>query len=99
MNSFKDLRKLTIDQMNTLLNERMPKAESELAVHLAQYYFQRSSSRDLAQLSIDDSYGALLCLWQFIQQRSVGKALVHAYNPEPEEHHWHSTHSIIEIPG
>ena len=97
MNSFKDLRKLTIDQIKALLSERLPKAESDLAVCLAKYYFQRSSSRDLAQQSIDDSYGAFLCLWQFIQQRSTEQTLIHAYNPEPEEHHWHSTHSIIEV--
>ena len=97
MNSFKDLRKLTIDHMKTLLSDRMPQAESERVVRLAQYYFEGSSSRDLAHTSIDDCYGALLCLWQFIQSRPANKALVHAYNPEPEEHHWHSTHSVIEV--
>ncbi|OED40543.1 hypothetical protein ACH42_16175 [Endozoicomonas sp. (ex Bugula neritina AB1)] len=97
MNSFKDLHKLTIDQIKDLLYERMPQAESEMATSLARYYFQRVSLKDLEPKSIDDNYGALLCLWQFIQQRPVGQALVRAYNPEPEEHHWHSTHSIVEV--
>ena len=97
MNGFKDLRKLTIDQIKNLLSERMPKAQGDMALRLAQYYFQRTPIKDLEQSSIDDNYGALLCLWQFIQKRPAEQVLVHAYNPKPEEHHWHSTHSIIEV--
>ena len=97
MNSFKDLRKLTVDQLKKLLCERLSKSDSELTSRLAQAYYQQASPSDLAQISMDDCYGALLCLWQFIQYRKPGQALVHIYNPEPEEHHWHSTHSVIEI--
>ncbi len=97
MNSYKDLRKLTIDQVKTLLTERMSQKDAEQAGRLTESYFQRTSPRDLALVSIDDCYGALLCLWQFIQHRPAQKAQVRAYNPEPEEHHWHSTHSVIEV--
>ena len=97
MNSFKDLRKLTVDQLKKLLSERLSKTDSEQAVRLAHAYYQQASPSDLTQISMDDCYGALLCLWQFIQFRKPGQALVHIYNPEPEEHHWHSTHSVIEV--
>ena len=97
MNSFKDLRKLTIDQIKSLLDERLSKNDSEQAGRLAQAYYQQASPADLTQISMDDYYGALLCLWQFIQLRQPNQTLVHIYNPEPEEHHWHSTHSVIEI--
>ena len=97
MNSFKDLRKLTVDQLKKLLSERLSKNDSEQTCRLAHAYYQQVAPADLAQISMDDCYGSLLCLWQFIQCRQPGQALVHIYNPEPEEHHWHSTHSVIEI--
>ncbi|MGB1271431.1 MAG: NAD-glutamate dehydrogenase, partial [Endozoicomonas sp.] len=97
MNSFKDLRKATISQVKSMLTQRLSKDESEQASFITQLYYQGYSPRDLAVMSVDDCYGALLCLWRFIQQRAPGQAKIQAYNPEPEEHHWHSTHSVIEI--
>ncbi|WP_263081354.1 NAD-glutamate dehydrogenase [Endozoicomonas sp. Mp262] len=97
MNTFKDIRKLTIDQVQSWIAERMPEQASLQAGRLANYYFQRTQSRDLLNISVDNCYGSLLCLWQFIQHRKSGEIKVRAYNPEPEEHYWHSTHSVIEI--
>ena len=97
MNSFKDPRQIMINQMKTLLAERMPEKDCEQASYLAQVYYQQSAPGDLVHTSKDDCYGALLCLWQFIQVRQPEQVLINIYNPEPEEHHWHSTHSVIEI--
>ncbi len=97
MNTFKDIRKLTIDQVQSWVAERMPEEDSKQAGRLVDYYFQQSQSRDLLNMAIEDCYGSILCLWQFIQHRAPGESKIRAYNPEPEEHYWHSTHSIIEI--
>ncbi|MGY0217676.1 NAD-glutamate dehydrogenase [Endozoicomonadaceae bacterium StTr2] len=97
MNSYTDIRRITVEQLQSWLKERMPEEEHTSASNLAEHFYRRHSLSDLSSQSIDDRYGSLLCLWQFIQQRKPAEALVRAYNPEPEEHHWHSTHSVIEI--
>ena len=99
MNTFKDVRKLTIEQVQSWMTERMPEQDSKQAGLLADYYFRQTQTKDLLNISADDCYGSLLCLWQFIQQRTPGEFKFRAYNPEPEEHFWHSTHSIIELLG
>ncbi len=97
MNSFTDIRRITVEQLQSWLKGRMPEADHESACNLVEHIYRRYQLHDLSSQSVDDRYGSLLCLWQFIQQRSSGQALVRAYNPEPEEHHWHSTHSVIEV--
>ncbi len=97
MSTFTDIRKLTLSQVQSWITERMPERDREQAGRLADYYFRQIQSRDLLHISIDDCYGAILCLWQFIQQRKPGELNIRAYNPEPETHYWHSTHSIIEV--
>ncbi|MDD7805150.1 MAG: NAD-glutamate dehydrogenase [Endozoicomonas sp. (ex Botrylloides leachii)] len=99
MNTFKDVRKLTIEQAQVWMTEHMPEQESKQAGLLADYYFRQTQIKDLLTISADDCYGSLLCLWQFIQHKVPGAFKFRAYNPEPEEHFWHSTHSIIEILG
>ncbi|WP_330926351.1 NAD-glutamate dehydrogenase [Candidatus Sororendozoicomonas aggregata] len=97
MNTFTDIRKLTLSQVQSWIAERMPESDRQQAGRLADYYFRQIQSRDLVNISVDDCYGSILCLWQFIQQRKPGELNIRAYNPEPETHYWHSTHSIIEV--
>lgn len=97
MNRFKDFRAVIVNQVQTLLAKRMSNKECEQIQSLADAYYQEVSLKNLSQINMDDCYGALLCLWQFLQIRQPEQVKIRAYNPEPESHHWHSTHSIIEI--
>ena len=97
MNRFKDFRAVIVNQVQSLLAKRMSNKECEQIQSLAGAYYRGVSSKDLTRINTDDCYGALLCLWQFLQTRQPEQIKIRAYNPEPETHHWHSTHSIIEI--
>ncbi|KEI69686.1 NAD-glutamate dehydrogenase [Endozoicomonas elysicola] len=97
MNRFKDFRAVIVNQVQSLLAKRMSNKECEQIQSLADAYYQGVSPKDLTQINTDDCYGALLCLWQFLQIRPSEQIKIRAYNPEPETHHWHSTHSIVEI--
>ena len=99
MNTFKDVRKLTIEQVQSWMTGRMPEQDSKQAGLLVDYYLRHTQAKDLINTSAEDWYGSLLCLWQFIQQRTPGEFKVRSYSPEPEAHFWHSTHSIIEVLG
>ena len=97
MSRFQDFRAVIVNQVQALLAKRMSKKECGQILSLADAYYQGISPQDLTQINSDDCYGALLCLWQFLQSRPAQQIKIRAYNPEPETHHWHSTHSIVEI--
>ena len=97
MNSYTDIRRITVEQLQSWLKERLPEADHVSACNLVEHVYRRHQLNELSSQSVDDRYGSLLCLWQLVQQRLPGQVLVRAYNPEPEEHHWHSTHSVFEI--
>ncbi len=97
MSRFQDFRAVIVNQVQALLAKRMSRKECEQILSLADAYYQDVSPQDLTQINSDDCYGALLCLWQFLQSRPAQQIKVRVYNPEPETHHWHSTHSIVEI--
>ena len=97
MNRFKDFRAVIINQVQALFAKSMSSKECEQIMSLANAYYQGISPKDLTQINVNDSYGSLLCLWQFLQEKQSGQIKIRAYNPEPETHHWHSTHSIIEM--
>ncbi|MEH6471610.1 MAG: NAD-glutamate dehydrogenase domain-containing protein, partial [Halopseudomonas sp.] len=86
-----------ISNVHELVAKRLPKTRVEDARRLASQYFERGIARDIARQATEDLYGSLLCLWDLIQKRPAKQTLVRAYNPTPEDHRWHSTHSILEI--
>ncbi len=86
-----------VTNVHELLAKRLPKAKVEDAKRLASQYFDHDFTREISRQATEDLYGSLLCLWDLAQKRPSNKALVRAYNPTPEDHRWHSTHSIIEV--
>ena len=86
-----------ISNVHELLQKRLPKTRVEDAKRLASQYFERGIAREIARHATEDLYGALLCLWDLLQRRPANQAVVRAYNPTPEDHRWHSTHSIVEV--
>ncbi|WP_207061347.1 NAD-glutamate dehydrogenase [Motiliproteus sp. SC1-56] len=97
MNTLVEIKKSGINQVKELLAERLPAESRAAAQQLAEVYYGRSHAREMAQMAIEDLYGALLCLWDLVQQRRPGKPLVRCYNPNPEDHRWHSTHTVVEV--
>lgn len=86
-----------VTNVHDLLAKRLPKAKVADAKRLASQYFENDFTREITRQATEDLYGSLLCLWDLAQKRPTNQALVRAYNPTPEDHRWHSTHSIIEV--
>ncbi len=97
MDIYTDIRKAGIDQIKLWLAERMPAEAVDQAGRLAEQYYAKSIGREIAEEPFEDLYGALLCLWNWVKVRKPGIPLVRAYNPNHEEHRWHSTHTVIEV--
>ncbi|MCP8688886.1 NAD-glutamate dehydrogenase [Marinobacterium sedimentorum] len=70
--------------------------QASLLQTLLAHYFQHQQ-QDEQQQPGQQLYGALMSLWQRLQQRRSGTIEVAVYNPDPARDQWHSDHSIIEI--
>ncbi|MFT6914619.1 MAG: glutamate dehydrogenase [Motiliproteus sp.] len=97
MKSYTDVKQTAIEQVKQRLTAHMPRFQAEQASRLAEQYYAQSIALEIAADPHEDLYGALLCLWHSIQTREPHRPLVQVYNPNIEDHGWHTTHSVIEI--
>ncbi|PSL16291.1 glutamate dehydrogenase (NAD) [Marinobacterium halophilum] len=72
-------------------------AEAEAIEHFAQYFFQVASADDLSQKSTERLLGPLLSSWEFVQQYDRSAPKVRLFNPDLEQHGWHSSHTVIQL--
>ncbi len=86
-----------IDRIESEIRHNFSSSEAQNLVHLTHLYFQDSLTEDMVNESIENLYGTIVCLWDFLQQRSGSQPKVRVYNPNYEEHIWHSTHTVIQI--
>lgn len=86
-----------IERVEVEINDNFSAAEAKNLVQLTHLYFQDSLTEDLASESIENLYGTIVCLWDFLQQRTLNQPKIRVYNPNYEEHSWQSTHTVIEI--
>lgn len=61
------------------------------------HYYEQADAEDVLSRSVADLYGAAMAHWQFARKFSPGSVRVRVYNPNLEEHGWHSEHTVIEI--
>ncbi|NNG04596.1 MAG: NAD-glutamate dehydrogenase, partial [Inquilinus sp.] len=86
-----------IESVVTVLRQRVPKARADSAEAFLRLYFQNVPPDDLLSQEEDNLYGAALCLWQFSATRGPKEAKIRVYNPQYDEHAWHSAHTVVEI--
>lgn len=88
---------IIIDQILTILKDRVPAEQFPLLTEFAQRYFGSCSLNDLINRSVENLAGAFLSHWNLIYQRKPGEVKVRVFNPTLEQDGWQSTHTIIEI--
>lgn len=86
-----------IERIGIEIQENFNAQEAQNIIQLAHLYFQDSLAEDLINESIENLYGTVVCLWDFMQQRPNNAPKIRVYNPNFEEHSWQSTHTVIEI--
>ncbi|RVU31709.1 NAD-glutamate dehydrogenase [Neptunomonas marina] len=52
---------------------------------------------EIAQRPVEALYGATLSTWTFIQQFACQQSKIQVFNPDLEQHGWHSNHTVIQI--
>ena len=76
------------------VRERLPAPQATEVELFIRAYYADAAPEDLVEL---DLYGAALAHWQLMQERLPGEMKVHVYTPNPEQHGWRSTHTVVEI--
>jgi glutamate dehydrogenase len=84
-------------EVGALAAARVPPAQRAGVGDFVHLYYGQVDSEDLAERAPADLCGAALAQWEFARQRAAGHAKVRVFNPVREEHHWQSTHTIVEI--
>ena len=86
-----------ISEVVGLVRERVPAAQVATVESFVVRYYAGTAVEDLSERATVDLYGAALSHWSFARQRRPGVPKVHVYNPQPQEHGWQSTHTIVEV--
>ncbi|WP_371193113.1 NAD-glutamate dehydrogenase [Glaciecola sp. SC05] len=86
-----------LDQVFTLINEKVDPKEAQLVQQFGQLLFKNMSFNDLNGRSDSDLYGAVISLWHQLQEKQQDIPLIKVINPEIARHGWQSSHTIIQI--
>ncbi|MDR5802248.1 NAD-glutamate dehydrogenase [Caballeronia sp. LZ001] len=76
---------------------RLPDAAFQLIEPFLRHYYDQVDIEDIASRDIADLYGAAMAHWQTAQQFAGGREVLRVYNPNLEQHGWHSDHTVVEI--
>ncbi|WP_019449263.1 NAD-glutamate dehydrogenase [Cupriavidus sp. BIS7] len=86
-----------LEDLVAFARERLPAATFGIVEPLLRHYYDLADAEDLLARNVADLYGAAMAHWQTAQKFVPGTARLRVYNPNLEEHGWHSDHTIIEI--
>ncbi|MGN8554739.1 UNVERIFIED_CONTAM: NAD-glutamate dehydrogenase, partial [Microbacterium sp. SLM126] len=86
-----------LEDLVAFARERLPAATFAIVEPLFRHYYDLADAEDLLARDVADLYGAVMAHWQTAQKFVPGAARLRVYNPNLEEHGWHSDHTIIEI--
>jgi glutamate dehydrogenase len=83
--------------LQALFSKHHPNENSELLLRFIHCIFEVISLEDLQERNVDDLFGIVHSLWNFIHRRENSENKLRVYNPEFELHGWQSTHTVIEV--
>ncbi|WP_250440504.1 NAD-glutamate dehydrogenase [Caballeronia sp. AZ1_KS37] len=76
---------------------RLPEPSFKVIEPLLRYYYEQVDVEDIASRDVADLYGAAMAHWQTAQKFVPGREVLRVYNPNLEQHGWHSDHTVVEI--
>ncbi|MDJ0684231.1 MAG: NAD-glutamate dehydrogenase [Alphaproteobacteria bacterium] len=91
------LKQDLLEKIHGLIEKRQSGDKAVCARNFVDHFYRYAPVHDMAELEIEDLYGAAISMWNYGRKRAPGEAKIRVYNPRFEEHGWHSTHTVIEI--
>ncbi|MCO4860095.1 NAD-glutamate dehydrogenase [Cupriavidus sp. WGlv3] len=86
-----------LDELANFARGRLPAAMFSVVEPFLLHYYDQADAEDLLRREVADLYGAVMAHWQTAQKFTPGSARIRVYNPNLEEHGWHSDHTVVEI--
>ena len=72
-------------------------AEREPIALFARYFFGIATLDELAARQDSDLLGAVLSSWRLVQQFEGDQGSVRVFNPQVQNHGWHSLHTVVQL--
>ena len=86
-----------IAELNLLIKNKIGEENSKLIREFVGQFYLGAAVEDLNTHTIDDIYGSVISLWNFISKKINDHIKIHVFNPKYEQHGWQSPHTIIQI--
>jgi glutamate dehydrogenase len=90
-------RTALIEQVKSILGERLSKTGAKQATRYLEQCFRRVPTEDLLTEAPSDLAAIVVGQLEFLKQRQPGEVLIRIFNPTREADGWESRHTIIEI--
>ncbi len=75
----------------------LPEPSFNFAEPLLRHYYDQVDVEDIASHDVADLYGGAMAHFQTAQKFAGGREVLRVYNPNLEQHGWHSDHTVVEI--
>jgi glutamate dehydrogenase len=86
-----------LEQVFSLINEKVDASQASKVIQFGNSLLKTMSFEDLNGRSDSDLYGAILSLWQLLQDKKDAQPSIKVFNPEIAKHGWQSSHTIIQV--
>ncbi|MEX2298550.1 MAG: NAD-glutamate dehydrogenase [Dongiaceae bacterium] len=86
-----------IERASEIARGRLGEKRGAPAAHFVQAFYANVPPDDMLGEEPETLFASALALWTFGAERTPGHAKVRIFNPNPDEHGWRSTHTIVEI--
>jgi glutamate dehydrogenase len=87
----------TLVKLKELLQKRLEEPQSSAVGQFADQFFTYAPEEEIAQRPTEALYGATLSSWSFLNRFDAACSKIHVFNPDLEQHGWHSSHTVIQI--
>ncbi len=86
-----------LEQVLRIADQRLSGDAAREARAFISHYYDPVDAEDLGNRSVEDLYGAAIAHLQFARRFASGMPKIRVYNPNPDEHGWASSHTVVEI--
>ena len=76
---------------------RLPEPTFTVIEPFLRGYYELLDVVDVQSRDLADLYGGAMAHWQTAQKFVTGREVLRVYNPNLEQHGWHSDHTVVEI--
>ncbi|MFC3121673.1 NAD-glutamate dehydrogenase [Agaribacter flavus] len=93
----KQKNSVLLEQVFSLIHKKVKPEHAGLVEEFGLELVKNMSLDDLHGRSDSNLYGAILSLWQKLQDKQPNQSIIRVFNPEIAKHGWQSPHTIIEL--